>query len=66
MPDIGLGTRDKADFAVRFANADNPAKGQAWEAVSFRFKTGTTLTVSKTTQTAPKNLVAPIESRTTP
>jgi hypothetical protein len=51
MPDIGLGTRDKADFAVRFANADNPAKGQAWEAVSFRFKTGTTLTVS--TQTTP-------------
>jgi hypothetical protein len=45
MPDIWSGTKDKADFAVRFANADDSAKGQAWEAANFRFKTGTTLTV---------------------
>jgi hypothetical protein len=55
MPDIWPGTKDLAYFAVRFANADNPPHGQAWEAANFRFKTGTTLTVSGTTQTAPKN-----------
>jgi chitodextrinase len=45
MPDIWPATKDKADFAVRFANADDAAKGQAWEAANFRFKTGTMLTV---------------------
>jgi chitodextrinase len=45
MPDIWSGTQNKADFAVRFANADNPGSGQAWDAANFRFKTGTTLTV---------------------
>jgi hypothetical protein len=45
MPDIWPGTKDKADFAVRFANADDPAKAQAWEAANFRFRTGTTLSV---------------------
>jgi hypothetical protein len=41
MPDIWPGTKDKADFAVRFANADDLAKGQQWEAASFRFRVGT-------------------------
>jgi len=45
MPDIWPGTKDKADFAVRFANADDLAKGQQWEAASFGFKTGTMLSV---------------------
>jgi hypothetical protein len=45
MPDIWSATKDKADFAVRFANADNLGNGQAWDAANFRFKTGTTLTV---------------------
>src|SRR5258708_2035319 len=45
MPDIWSGTKGNADFAVRFANADNPGNGQAWDAANFRFKTGTTLTV---------------------
>jgi hypothetical protein len=45
MPDIWPGTKDNPYFAVRFANADDPAKGQAWEAANSRFKTGTTLTV---------------------
>jgi hypothetical protein len=46
MPDIGASTKNIADFAVRFANADDPAKGQVWEAANFRYKTGMTLTVS--------------------
>src|SRR5437588_1093356 len=45
MPDIWPGTKDKADYAVRFANADDSSKGQFWDAANFRFKTGTTLTV---------------------
>src|SRR6266704_3369756 len=45
LPDIGASTKDVADYAVRFANADDPLKGQAWEAANFRFKAGTTLTV---------------------
>lgn len=45
MPDIGPGTRDNADFAVRFANREDPAKGQAWETANSRFKVGTTVTV---------------------
>ncbi len=53
MPDIWPGTAGKADYAVRFANADDSTKGQAWDAANFRFKTGTTLTVSATTQPTP-------------
>src|SRR6266853_1794802 len=45
LPDIGASTKDVADYAVRFANADDSTKGQAWEAANFRFKAGTTLTV---------------------
>lgn len=45
MPDIWPGTKDKADFAIRLANTDDPANSQAWEAASSRFKAGTTLTV---------------------
>jgi chitodextrinase len=46
MPDIWPGTKSKADFAVRFANADDLAKGQAWEPANFRFKAGTTVTLA--------------------
>lgn len=45
MPDIWPGTKDKADYAVRFANADDPAKDQSWDATNFRFKVGPALTV---------------------
>lgn len=47
MPDIGTRTKDKPEFAVRFANADNSSKGQAWEAANFRFKTGTSVSITK-------------------
>jgi hypothetical protein len=45
MPDVWPGTKDNPDFAVRFANAENPASGQGWETANSRFKTGTALTV---------------------
>jgi hypothetical protein len=45
MPDVWPGTKNNPDFAVRFANADDPAAGQGWDTANFRFKTGTTLTV---------------------
>jgi len=45
MPDVWPRTKDNPDFAVRFANAEDPAAGQGWDAANFRFKTGTTLTV---------------------
>jgi hypothetical protein len=48
MPDIWSSTRDNPYFAVRFANADDPSKGQAWDAANFRFKTGAALKVSVT------------------
>lgn len=47
MPDVGAGTKNKREFAVRFANADDSAKGQAWDDAYFRFKTGTSVTVTR-------------------
>jgi chitodextrinase len=47
MPDISNGTKTNPFFAVRFANADNSAKGQAWSVTDARFKTGTTVSVTK-------------------
>jgi chitodextrinase len=47
MPDIWPGTKDNTYFAVRFANADDPGKGQAWEGANFRFNTGATLQISQ-------------------
>ena len=46
VPDIFSTTAGDARFAVRFANADNAAIGQAWEAGAARFKIGTTLSVN--------------------
>lgn len=46
MPDIWPGTRSKPEFAVRFANADQSAKNQAWDPAYFRFRAGTTITVT--------------------
>ena len=45
-PDIFAATASNASFAVRFANADDAAKGQAWIAASGLFKVGTQLTVN--------------------
>ena len=45
-PDVHSATRGDARFAVRFANADDSAKGQAWNAASSLFKVGTQLTVN--------------------
>ena len=44
-PDIFAATATDAKFAVRFANADDAAKGQAWVAASGLFNAGTQLTV---------------------
>jgi Domain of unknown function (DUF4832)/Domain of unknown function (DUF4874) len=44
-PDIHSATAADAKFAVRFANADDAAKSQAWDATSAMFKAGTALTV---------------------
>jgi hypothetical protein len=44
-PDIHSATAADARFAVRFANADDSAKGQAWDSTNARFKVGTVLTV---------------------
>ena len=44
-PDVFPGTSNDARFAVRFANADDAAKAQAWDAGSGLFKVGTQLTV---------------------
>jgi Domain of unknown function (DUF4832)/Domain of unknown function (DUF4874) len=44
-PDVYSTTAADAKFAVRFANADDAAKGQAWIASSGLFKVGTQLTV---------------------
>lgn len=44
-PDVFNATAADAKFAVRFANADNAAKGQSWDAASGLFKVGTQLTV---------------------
>ena len=45
MPDIWPTTKNDVRQAVRFANADNPGKGQSWDAATARFKSGTTVTV---------------------
>ncbi len=44
-PDIHSTTASDPRFAVRFANADDTAKSQAWDSTSARFKTGTVLVV---------------------
>ena len=44
-PDVFAATASDARFAVRFANADDASKGQAWIAASGLFKMGTQLTV---------------------
>ena len=45
-PDVFAATASNANFAVRFANGDDAAKGQAWIAASGLFKVGTQLTVN--------------------
>ncbi|CAN5645282.1 hypothetical protein BH09PSE5_BH09PSE5_45540 [soil metagenome] len=45
MPDVYTTTANDSRFAVRFANADSVAKGQAWETSVGRFDVGTSLTV---------------------
>jgi hypothetical protein len=45
MPDIYSTTASDARFSVRFANADDTAKGQSWDATNARFNTGATITV---------------------
>lgn len=45
LPDVWPSTERDPRFAVRFANADDPAKGQAWDAATARFQTGATLTI---------------------
>jgi Domain of unknown function (DUF4874)/Domain of unknown function (DUF4832) len=44
-PDIYPTTAGDARYAVRFGNADNASAGQAWEAGTARFNTGSTLRV---------------------
>jgi hypothetical protein len=44
-PDIFSATATDARFAVRFANADDSAKSQGWDAISASFKTGTRIAV---------------------
>jgi Domain of unknown function (DUF4832)/Domain of unknown function (DUF4874) len=44
-PDIFSATAADGRFAVRFANADDSAKAQAWDSASASFKAGTKLTV---------------------
>jgi Domain of unknown function (DUF4832)/Domain of unknown function (DUF4874) len=44
-PDVHTATANDPRFAVRFANADDSAKGQAWDTASGMFKVGTVLTV---------------------
>ena len=46
MPDVGTSTSKNPYFAIRFANADNSAKGQAWDPASARFKTGMVVSVT--------------------
>ena len=46
MPDVGTTTSKNPYFTVRFANADNSAKGQAWDPANARFKTGMVVTVN--------------------
>ena len=44
-PDVFSTTSAMPAFAVRFANADNTARSQAWDASAARFSTGATLNV---------------------
>jgi hypothetical protein len=44
-PDVHSATAADARFAVRFANAEDAAKGQAWDPAQGLFKVGTVLTV---------------------
>ncbi|MGN6527584.1 MAG: DUF4832 domain-containing protein [Burkholderiaceae bacterium] len=44
-PDAFAATQDDVRFSVRFANADQPAAGQSWDASTARLSTGTTVTV---------------------
>ena len=44
-PDVFSTTAGLSAFAVRFANADNPAQAQAWDDGAARFVTGATLSV---------------------
>jgi hypothetical protein len=45
MPDVYSTTSSNSYFAVRFANADTAAKGQAWETSVGRFDVGTSISV---------------------
>jgi hypothetical protein len=45
MPDVYSTTANLPAFAVRFANADNVATAQAWNATNGKFAIGTTVTV---------------------
>ncbi len=44
-PDVFASVVNDARFAVRFANADAPSQGQAWDGGAGAFKVGTTLAV---------------------
>ena len=45
-PDIFAGTKADVRFAVRFANADQPSAGQAWNASAATLGTGTSVQVN--------------------
>ena len=45
MPDVYATTASDSRYAVRFANADNVGRGQAWESNVGRFDVGTTVKV---------------------
>jgi hypothetical protein len=45
LPDAWTTTATDPRQSVRFANADNAAKGQAWDATNARFDVGSTLTI---------------------
>ena len=45
LPDAGPRIARDSRFSVRFANADDPGRGQGWDASTGAFDTGTTLTV---------------------
>jgi hypothetical protein len=44
-PDIFPATAGNPRFAVRFANADNSTRAQAWDGTAATFRAGTTLRV---------------------
>lgn len=44
-PDVHASTHDDPRFSVRFANADDPRRGQAWIGSRGELKTGTSVTV---------------------